>query len=114
AARAHRLLGRKAPSAAASAGPLHQHDDRDRAAVTGGRRRRRAGGSIDAAEALCYIARRIRGPSTAVSSGRPHLGMVAELTQIEALPEAGAGSVADLPAEPSRIDHALRDFIDGW
>lgn len=69
---------------------------------------------MDAAEGLCYIARRIRGSGSAVSSARPRLGMVAELTQLEALPEAGAGPIVDLPAQPSRLDHAIADFIEGW
>jgi ABC-2 type transport system permease protein/lipopolysaccharide transport system permease protein len=39
--------------------------------------------------------------------------MVAQLTQLEALPQAGVGSAIDIPVRSSRLDQAIADFIEG-
>jgi homopolymeric O-antigen transport system permease protein len=52
-------------------------------------------------------------PDRPSQSGRRYFEMVAELTQLEVFPEAGARLPADLPAQPSRTDLAISDLIAG-
>jgi ABC-2 type transport system permease protein/lipopolysaccharide transport system permease protein len=69
---------------------------------------------MDAAKAPCYIAAsfwgRVRGRRAAV----PPVRDFADLTQLEALPEAGAGPGIDVPARASRLDQAIADLLEGW